>query len=145
MREIEFRGKRTDIGHKWCYGNLQERNGHFSIYEKTHFSDVPKGYYVGHNVIPETVGQWIGLTDKNGAKIFEGDILLRNDGFSKQTAWIGWNEETGGFSYYFRCKKYAPHTGIMSHTMYGMLPEEYEIIGNIHDAPELLPAEEEEE
>jgi hypothetical protein len=41
LREIEFRGKRTDIGHKWCYGNLQERNGHFAIYEKTHFSDTP--------------------------------------------------------------------------------------------------------
>jgi uncharacterized phage protein (TIGR01671 family) len=133
MREIEFRGKRVDIGHKWCYGNIQERCGHVAIYEKTHFSDTPKGYYVGHSVIPETVGQYTGLTDKNGAKIFEGDIVetkLTSTDDPRLVSSLGIkNREV--IEYWKG--KFKTKTANLSDDDYS-----FEIIGNIHDNPELL-------
>jgi uncharacterized phage protein (TIGR01671 family) len=128
MREYLFRGQRTDAGRKWCYGNLQERNGHFAIYEKTHFSDTPKGYYVGHAIYPETVGQYTGLDDKNQKKIFEGDIIKDEQGSSGVVLWV---QEDASF-FYGESRERCDCI---------MRFQEYKIIGNIHDTPELLGGE----
>lgn len=65
MREIKFRGKRVYNG-EWVYGYyVCDLLGHHII-ESNGFC---------YNIIPETVGQFTGLTDKNGTEIFEGDIL----------------------------------------------------------------------
>lgn len=72
MREILFRGKRKDNG-EWIYGSYVNQYGAHEIY-------LPEGIDSEHGsdhytIVPETVGQFIGLIDENGNKIFEGDII----------------------------------------------------------------------
>ena len=74
MREHLFRGKRCDNG-EFTLGFPFENFGHYYI--------SPKDSYQMFQVVHETVGEFTGLTDKNGVKIFEHDILLVNTGWYK--------------------------------------------------------------
>lgn len=162
MRVILFRGKRVDNG-EWVYGSfvmdvteLRQRkrqvsdpilaNGFIRRYDfqnhKVEMFDVER----------ETVGQFTGLTDKNGKRIFEGDILEFDDcgetgyeykeGFYfTNRAVVAWRHsawEFGKFMYHDSCvleEMYSSREDFIEIFKYS------EIIGNIHDNPELLKGE----
>lgn len=125
MREILFRGKRKDNG-KWIQGDYQ----HFYIENDIYV-------YIGgwgkemRLVKPETVGQFTGLTDKNGKKIFEGDIIEHHaqGNIIVNRGVVVWDASEGRFAYQLRTML----PGFYMHN-----PETVEVIGNIHDNPELL-------
>jgi len=125
MREIIFRGKRADNG-EWVYGSLiTERNMFDGNLMTMHIQDIEEPY--DDNLIDdETVGQFTGLTDKNGTKIFEGDIVKVENALVRGIFAV----EYCGISACF----------IVSHgeRRYFLGGCNSEVIGNIHDNPELL-------
>lgn len=122
MREILFRGKQRDNG-EWFYGDLIHLNHCVSIRSKD----------CARSVVPETVGQYTGLTDKNGVKIFEGDLIRSTE--TGETAIVQWFSEHSAFMIW--CK-----TSNQVDFLYECEKSIIEVIGNIHDNPELIGGEE---
>ena len=124
MREILFRGKRIDNG-EWEYGGCGfTENKVCLIYNQTHSIDLQ-----GSTVEENSVGQFTGLTDKNGRKIFEGDIVKTSHGGSTYYAKIEWDD--GSF--------WVTNHDIQMPSYISEVSKTYlEIIGNIYDNPELL-------
>lgn len=127
MREILFRGKRTDSG-EWYFGYYHVTHGTPAIFKKTEID--PREDYAF--VDPSTVGEYTGLTDRNGRKIFEGDIVKYGDTIHRVAF-----EQRSGTAYFGLV--YSPiETLPFGH--YQDL-KQIEIIGNIYDTPELLESE----
>lgn len=128
MREILFRGKRKDNG-LWVEGcyceTLRYNNMHWIWDGKAHVW-----------VDPATVGQYTGLTDKNGVKIFEGDIVTGLFLFGMDVpAVVAFRD--GAFGLLWQrgnVPEFSAFTSICN--------IEYEVIGNVHDNPELMEVRE---
>ena len=138
MREILFRGK-THSG-EWVYGNLVKSNGKYFIYYEEPDEMCQTGNWLFYKVVdPSTVGQYTGLTDKYGKKIFEGDIVKykNTDGIKVNgvaltiIGKVNCNEKNASFAIDGKDKIGAKH--------YDYFPiKNIEVIGNIHDNPELM-------
>nr|DAN84076.1 MAG TPA: YopX protein [Caudoviricetes sp.] len=121
-REILFRGKRVNNG-EWVEGSYWYSR-RSNTYQHFVFDD--EGVWVG--VDPNTVGRFTGLTDRNGVKIFEGDIVhVKARSCSFTGCVIYWSEEA----------RYACKT--KSGIRYAICARlEFEVVGNIYDNPELF-------
>lgn len=131
MREILFRGKRVDNG-EWTEGDLIQSRDKTYIHPKANSFRVSETglskLIVLREVYPETVGEYTGLTDKNGKKIFEGDFIRSNSG-------------RGYIEYY---PNDCAFDVVDDHGFLWLISEmsNIEVIGNIHDNPELLEEKE---
>lgn len=124
MREILFRGKHIDNG-EWvqgypcCYGwTGKEKDSIIPYYASALYTA---------EIDPETVGQYTGLTDTNGNKIFEGDIVWNS--YDEDYGKVEWDNDMAKFIITF------PTFTVDFGNVYG---EELEIVGNVYDNPELL-------
>lgn len=127
MREILFRGKRRDDG-QWVYGYLVKFPSPIQVGDSSPWDIIvppvdPDDSGGRYNVDPDTVGQYTGLTDKSGKKIFEGDVVrlpaIYGSGFAT-VEFCGTAFKAIGESFAYR------------------ISGNVEIVGNIHDSPGLL-------
>lgn len=162
MREILFRGQTRKKGEKvrldgspvdgnWVYGGVNQGEGDHSIIYQT------EPEFQKYPVYSDTLGQYTGLTDKNGKKIFEGDIVRysydypdspfikaegkTNEDIIYRTGDVFWSEWRGTWAVGTRVGKHAMNQDLY---VYVRNPNRVEIIGNIHDNPELLKGGEQE-
>lgn len=144
MRKIFFRGKRVDNG-KWVCGYyvlrkrpyFKDKGANFEhiICDNLVIDDFNDKQFVDtipitYSVDPETIGQYTGLTDMNGNKIFEKDIIH----IGRYTGIVKWDNDSARFALYQK-DVISMISGFNADTMNMAL-----VIGNIHDTPELLKA-----
>ena len=126
MREILFRGKRVDNG-EWIEGYYTNigKEWHYILTGKLIIGLTGMGFE-REEVIPETVGQYTGLTDKNGKKIFEGDI-------------VKYENKIYEIKYLEKYARFAPSN---EHSIFMVCAFNHlEVVGNIHDNPGLMRGE----
>ncbi|WP_316276306.1 YopX family protein [Bacillus velezensis] len=145
MREVKFRG--MGINGEWYCGNLsiiKQRIKSMGIDPGSYISN-KAGVPFAYSVRQETVGQFTGLKDKNGREVYEGDIVRNHRDNSNEllevlwqeevaehaSDWIYWTKEVPGFR--FKRIKRGLTTVFVAHV-------DLEVIGNIHQNPELLEA-----
>ena len=135
MREILFRGKRMDNG-EWAEGSLLKVtiNGKtaYLIFGDNFSFDGNDVKALGHALVdPATVGQYTGLQDKNGKQIFEGDIVALERGWGEKVMYtIEYDSEI--------CSFIGDSVNYIGFTTFEDDGDRFEVIGNIHDNPELV-------
>lgn len=140
MREILFRGKLDERIDEWIEGSIwHDSNSSTHIIGYRYWGEMSKDDLldidlISWKVIPETVGQYTGLTDKNGKKIFEGDIC-------KVTVFTCEGEDK-----HFLCEVCFDYSSFIFRERSGLdilfsdiydFKTDVEVIGNIYDNPEL--------
>lgn len=130
MREIKFRGK--DKYGVWHYGGYVDYMGKPRIVNEV--NDGPLYALATEQVIPETLGQYTGLKDKNGVEVYEGDILSRNDAQFPMRGPVEY--ENGGF--YFHDEELGFCQYLLPDIAKRGVLKELEVVGNIHDDAGLL-------
>lgn len=125
MREILFSGKRVDNS-EWVVGDLIHRQIWKRSLTVIRVSDDGFEHYEEYEVIPETVSQFTGLTDKNDKKIFEGDIIAKG----LELFEVRWNPEQVRWGIYSDDYEVAGFTKFSE--------PYFTVVGNIYDNKELI-------
>lgn len=143
MREILFRAKELDTG-EWiegwyamqCFGSWPLKHAICSA------DDAINGYLRYEEIDPDTLGQYTGLNDKNGKKIFEGDIIaavLPNSKYQRRFEWPLMHVEFWKGSFFLATEHGSMFSALNAFSPYVT----FEVVGNIHDNPELLKGKKE--
>lgn len=158
MRQIKFRGKCQrgydySDGDGWIYGSLLQKDKVYAIV-KTEDIDLSPNTDDGYSfvedfgcipVLPDTVSQFTGLTDRNGKEVYEGDIVKWNDSSDNECWRFAIVEINPDIQ--FECSNIPEVDGIQNSSSYCFKYASFfyrdtakflEVIGNIHDNPELL-------
>ena len=146
MREILFRGKYSKKSPDWIEGSFHKDEDAniceiaYRYYKKE--NETKAGIWVYGVVDPETVGQYTGLKDKNGKKIFEGDIVRLTDEHNEMewTAVVVFGNPNGDYSWGWQLNDIEEFDGNKDILLWVDMEESgayCEIIGNIYDNPEL--------
>lgn len=122
-RTILFRGKSISTG-QWIESTTISQ-GTIKRKSRDWFFEIGEGRWSG--VINETIGQYIGLTDKNFKKIFEGDLINMGDGDIVEVKY-----RNGGFGWISYLDK-KTFIGFAGHTYFDKIIPLIEVVGNIHD------------
>ena len=141
MREIKFRGKRLNNG-EWLYGSLLVSHFKDDKKERYFITQFSGNYTFEHEVNPATVGQFTGLKDNNGRDIWEGDIFKEYGSGIVRSVFrvpggLAFEDNPVSFGYDHRAQVY-PYSSIAEMQSVSWLSQCCEVIGNIHDNPELL-------
>jgi len=132
MRQIKFRGKMKVRG-KWIYGDIAHVQGEPCI--QTDVSDENK-HTIGWNVIPESIGQFTGLHDKNGKEIYEGDIICSYDSQNNPIMHeVYYLDKEARFATKLIGYEFMEASGV---TQKWIDELDKVVVGNIFDNPELL-------
>ena len=140
-REIEYRGFDS---REWRYGDLEYNRKNDVAQIHTYKDD--GSYNKQYLVDPYTVGEFTGMRDKHGRKIFEGDIVRKRDltfGL-KFDGVVVYNSEIGCFRIHSENNGVTMRMGFEASDVYNdgkctvPVKYEYEVIGNVYDNPELL-------
>ena len=145
MREILFRAKNL-YSNEWVDGFLvaSKCNTYPDGFEMITYQGINHDElddyqpdFLSFHVDPETIGQFTGLTDKNGKKIFEGDICRFREWSKGEMCWVGkvhWEHQ----QFMISGDRNKECETMFKLCMSRFIPENIEVIGNIHDNPELL-------
>ena len=159
MREIRFRGKRVDNG-EWVYGDLLQPN--LIVADWCNETGTQVFDLEAYAVIPETIGQFTGLKDKNGNKIFEGDVVKQSFQQNTPEDFYAHEESHVVEGYHQGVVKITPNGVSIMRPYFVITYDDWdedispqilktpksvrgyrsEILGNIHDNPELLDVKE---
>ena len=151
MREILYRGKPKNKEHSYFFSEIWKKHyekgfvyGSLIVYKDRCFIAVSAQCDIKHcvnnglvsmiEVAPETVGQFTGLTDKNGTRIFEGDIIKHFNHFDKPDEYAIYKVEFDEKICKFSGRLHKQWSAQLSKD----LEKRYEVIGNIYDSSELL-------
>jgi uncharacterized phage protein (TIGR01671 family) len=144
QREILFRGKRKDNG-EWVYGYFVHIPCGRRSKDEYLIQTIKENGTIGllHEIIPETLGRYTGLTDKNGVKIFEGDIVSNEWCFICGNSVVKFGEydmsreyQQGHYGFYL--EHLAPTEKAVTRKDMMYFANNCVVIGNIHDNPEVL-------
>lgn len=132
-REIKFRGKLIE-DNDWYFGDLRQKNGKSYIFPQGELTFIHSAYEVD----PDTVGQYTGLKDKNGVEIYEGDIIMSSATTGEPIYHeVFYNEEEASFYASLNGNRNAPF-GVCGIRRLWIQKFNKEVVGNIHDNPELF-------
>lgn len=138
MREILFRGKRMDNG-EWVKGFPYITHG--GEHQIRYYDSESNIENCSHTVIPDTLGRFTGLTDRNGVKIFEGDIIKHTQvylhGTVESIGYVKWSTA-------YACWLAGGYTNGRADMFLGDQSYRLEVLGNIYDNPELMEVNESE-